>query len=167
MVLISEYSFHHSTRKASLLCGLGVRGHLQDRDRISNSVQSFLFLIVDFFFYSSLFSLGIIVCICNVCKHNICLWVSCCVHCPMEQWSIWDAAAFLRTLLLVHNSSCSECCSSRAPSLLILKITLVTCFSSCALQEQKRKVEWRDGEFSQGFLLGIFWQLFLGSESRK
>lgn len=95
---------------------------------------SFHEIILWVFFYSSLFTLGIIVCICNMCKHNICLQVSSCVHYSMKQWSIWNARTFLKMLLLVNNSSCSECCISCTPSLLILKITQVTWFLLCALK---------------------------------
>lgn len=123
--------------------GPKLRAHLLDRDHFPNSVQYF-FSWDNFmsFFYSSLFTLGIIVCICNMCKHNICLQVSSCAHYSMKQWSIGNARTFLTTLLLVNNSSCSGCCISCTRSLLILKITQLIWVSLCTLKEHNRKVEW-------------------------
>lgn len=139
--------------------------YLLDRNNFSNVVSYFFpwenFMCVFFLLYSSLLILGIIVCICNMCKHNICLQVSSCVHQSLKQRSIWNARTFLKMLLLVNNSSCSECCISCTLSLLILKITQVTWFSLCAVKEYNRTAEWARGE-SSDFSLESFRQIFWG-----
>lgn len=120
-------------------------------------------------FYSSLFILGIIVCICNMCKDNICLPVSSRVHYSMKQWSIGDAGPFLTTLLLVNNASCSGCCISCAQSLLILKMTQVPWFSLCGLKEHSGKAQWGKKGIPAGTSHWIisaqhFWEWILSQE---
>ena len=148
------------------------REHFLERDHFSNSVKKFFPWDNFMWFcvrmrvcvcvcYSSLFTLGIIVCICNMWKHNICLQVCSCVHYSRKQWSIWNARTFLKTLLLVNNSSCSKCCISCTLSLLILKITQVTWFSLWTLKNTTGKRSEGRREFSQGFSLGSFRQIFL------
>lgn len=141
------------------------REHFLKRHRFSNSVHYFLpwsnfvyfpLRVCVCVFHSSLFTVVITVCICNMCEHSICLLPSFCAHYSMEQWSTGNARTFLKMVLLVSNSSCSKCCISCALSLLILKIIQGTWFSLHTFKNTREK--WHEGrrEFSQRFLDGIF-----------
>ena len=107
-------------------------------------------------FHSSLFTVVITVCICNMCEHSICLQPSFCAHYSMKQWSIGNVKAFLKMVLLVSNSSCSKCCIFCSLSLLILKIIQGTWFSLHTFKNTREKRHKGRREVSQRFLAGIF-----------
>lgn len=110
-------------------------------------------------FHSSLFTVVITVCICNMCERNICLPLSFCAHSSMKLWIFGNARTFLKMMLLVSNFSCSKCCISCALSLLILKIIQGTWFSLHAFRNTREKRHEGSREFKD-FLLESFRQIF-------
>lgn len=163
LILLFKSSCHHPLHLCLPHSGPRWRAHFLESVHFLNSVQYFFpwdnvmyFSLCVFVYHSSLFTLEITACICSMCKHNICIQGSSCVHYSMKQWSFRNAKPFLKTLLLVNNSSCSKCCISCTLSLLILKVTQVTWFSLCTFKNTTEK--WCEGrrEFNQRFLAGIF-----------